>query len=243
MYSKLLCNLLFLLFFCNILHAQLPHLFPTINGDTIKPNSDNEKKYMGKKYMVGLNVSKMILRPIFSGGFTIDLEAHRFLKKNWAYGFEAGYTEYYWRSANSRIHNKGTYLKPMFSYVKKYRDGMFMISAAVPMGIFDEMGQLEVGNNYYYYNPKYLTYHRKSQFFVGTELIATVQNQVANQFYICFGGRFAPFIYRPIVRDDVPMNTRYFAGTGYNVDYNDINTRPSSGHSAFALFMKMFVHF
>lgn len=238
MYSKSLCNLLFFWFFCNILHAQLPDLFPTKDKDAIKYTGRKERKYMA-----GINLSKMILRPIFSGGFTIDLEAHRFLKKNWAYGFEVGYTEYYWRSIDLRIHNKGTYFKPMFSFVKKNREAMLMISAAVPMGIFDETGQFEVGNNYYYYNPKYLTYYRKNQFFVGTELILNFQISIGDDIFLGLGGRFAPFIYRPIVRDDVPMNTRYFAGTGYNVDYNDINTRPSSGHSAFALFMKMFVHF
>lgn len=238
MYSKLLYNLLFFCLFSNTLQAQLPHLFPTKNKDTIANYREKENKYM-----IGINFGKMILRPIFAGGFTIDVEAHKMWKKRWAYGFETGYTEYYWKSSNSQIHNKGAYFKPMISYVKKELDVIFMVSLGIPMGIFDEMGQLEVGNIYYTSNPKYLNYYRKNQFFIGTEVILTGQVKLDDTIAFGFGVRYAPYIYRPNVKDDVPMNTRYFAGSGYNANYNDTNSNNSDFHPAFALFAKLFVHF
>ncbi len=235
----------FILVYCitTSLQAQLPDLYPEkkkTNQDTIKPT---QKIANEKRFILGLNFSKMGLRPLV-GGFTIDMETHKLFKKSWAYGAEFGYTEYYFRSRNFNVHNKGVYFKPMISYLLKISDdNTIMFSTAVPLGFFEESGRLFVGNYYYTFNPNEINFYRPNQFFYGLEFIATVKTKIASNLYVGFGGRYAPFIYSQNINDNFPMNTRYFTGSGYNLDYNDINQRQSNQHRAFALFGKIFLYF
>ncbi|TAE72797.1 MAG: hypothetical protein EAZ85_08835 [Bacteroidetes bacterium] len=231
------------------IYAQIPDLFPEKNkskeDSSVKQITINQniKKRKERKIMVGVNLSKMLLRPIFAGGFTIDTEIHRIFAKSWAVGAEIGYTDYYWKATNFNIRNKGFYFKPMISYLTNQSIFNVMGSIAFPMGIFDEKLYLDIPNSYYTFNPNETIFNRNNQLFHGVELIISNQIEVGDDIYLSFGVRYAPILYTNIQNDSVPMNVRYFPGSGYNLDYSDRITPINNLNRSYALFCKFFVRF
>lgn len=229
----------------SIIYAQ----FPPLNiSDSIqkkeKPIKYNEVlnrilEIEESNFLFGFNVSKMTFRPL-TGGFSIDLEALHFFnkKRKWAVGGEFGYTEYYWKltDRNFSVHNKGFYMKPSICYLIL---SDLYLSLSMPLGFFEESGEVQINNFYYINNPNKVTYYRPNQLFVGLEASISHRARLDNNFYLNPGIRFAPLIYRPNIADDLPMNTRYFPGLGYNLNHQDTYKNNSPWHSALGLFIKI----
>ncbi len=244
--------LIFCMIFLNtISYAQIPDVeIPKFPTKEVKKKQNEEDV---EKWLVGVNLSKAGFRPI-SGGFSVDTEVHRFFGKLWAYGAEIGYTEYFWKAKNFDVHNKGFYFKPMLSIISSGRLSLderiydkpstrFMFSVAFPLGTFDERTQLSLSNNYYTNNPTQITDYKGNNFFYGLELIASMKIKInieeSFRLYFVFGGRLAPYLYTQHKADAVQMNTRYFPGSGYNLNYGDTNQKMDNQNSAIAVFVKL----
>lgn len=219
---------IFLCFFSKKIYAQYPTEIKIPEKRLPSKYKEDTLKY---NLMVGVNVTKMLTR-LIPGGFSIDTEVHKFFRKKWTYGAEIGYTEYFWKAKNVKIHNKGFYFKPMISFVSKkynYRrfetaQSFWTFSMAIPFGTFSEYGTAEISNRYYNYNPMNVDFNVVNQVFAGLEFIGSISEKIDENIYFSMGIRYAPMIWSTnnSPNNEAGFTTRYFPGSGYNLGHQTI---------------------
>lgn len=199
------------------------------------------------RFFVGTSISHFTfsLPRTTPRNFMINLETQAVFHKQFTAGAEFGYANRWRRIANTLINSEGWYIKPFVTYSPlrnwQKRRVSPQIQMAVPLIFFGEKYELTLYNQFYPTATKH--FERTKQFARGIEFTALVNFKIYKKIYLSTGLKHAPWLYAPVVHDEVPLNVRYFAGSGVNSKFWQTIEEKTSHYTTWAFFVKLMVGF